>query len=84
MATSFTRHYTVAPQGRVKQQIAAGDIQLVLVRPGASIPAGSTVEDGDSQVNQAMITGGSRSVHKHPGDQVIAGIVNSAAPAMLR
>src|SRR6266511_2849353 len=45
---------------------------LVLVRPGASVPADGTVEEGDSQLNEAMITGESRPVHKRPGDVVIA------------
>jgi high-affinity K+ transport system ATPase subunit B len=36
--------------------LRAGD--LVLVRPGACVPADGTVEEGDSQLNEAMITGG--------------------------
>ncbi len=51
---------------------------LVLVRPGASVPADGEVVDGDSQVNEAMITGESKPVHKRQGDPVIAGTVNSS------
>ena len=49
----------------------------VLVRPGASIPADGTVEEGESSADEAMITGESLPVSKHPGDEVIAGTVNS-------
>jgi len=57
-------------------ELQAGD--RVLVRPGASIPADGRVTEGESRVNEAMITGESMPVHKHPGDQVIGGTVNSS------
>ncbi|MFN2280141.1 MAG: heavy metal translocating P-type ATPase, partial [Candidatus Promineifilaceae bacterium] len=50
---------------------------LVLVRPGASVPADGVVTDGETDVNEAMITGESKPVAKAPGDDVIAGTVNS-------
>lgn len=46
---------------------------LVLVRPGANVPADGVVEEGESNVNEAMITGESRPVKKEPGDEVIGG-----------
>jgi P-type Cu2+ transporter len=49
---------------------------LVLVRPGASVPADGLVRSGRSNVNEAMITGESRPVSKKDGDEVIAGTVN--------
>ncbi len=58
------------------QALRSGD--LVLVRPGASVPADGAVQQGESQVNEAMITGESRPVHKRPGDAVIAGTVNGS------
>jgi Cu2+-exporting ATPase len=51
---------------------------LVLVRPGASIPADGDVRDGSSDVNESMITGESRPVPKAPGGTVIAGTVNGS------
>ncbi len=60
------------PLGR----LAAGD--LVLVRPGARIPADGVVRSGESAVNESMITGESRPVAKAPDAKVIAGTVNGA------
>ncbi|MBA2572515.1 MAG: HAD-IC family P-type ATPase, partial [Gemmatimonadetes bacterium] len=51
---------------------------LVLVRPGASIPADGLVREGRSAVNEAMITGESRPVDKAEGAEVIAGTTNSS------
>lgn len=48
----------------------------VLVRPGASIPADGRVVEGDSSVNESMLTGESKPVGKTPGANVIAGSVN--------
>ncbi|MHB1001496.1 MAG: heavy metal translocating P-type ATPase [Armatimonadota bacterium] len=49
---------------------------MVLIRPGAKISADGEVVDGESSVNESMITGESRPVEKSPGEQVIAGTVN--------
>ncbi|MCI0399294.1 MAG: copper-translocating P-type ATPase [Chloroflexi bacterium] len=54
--------------------LQAGD--LVLVRPGASVPADGEVMEGHSDVNEAMITGESRPVRKEPGSPVIGGTIN--------
>ena len=51
---------------------------LVLVRPGAAVPADGVVQDGTSDVNESMITGESRPVRKDPGAKVIAGTVNGS------
>ena len=52
------------------------DGDLVLVRPGASVPADGVVREGHSSVNESMITGESRPVDKGAGSGVIAGTVN--------
>jgi P-type Cu2+ transporter len=52
------------------------DGDLVLVRPGESIPADGLVRRGESDVNEAMITGESRPVKKGNGGDVIAGTIN--------
>ncbi|MFP4345284.1 MAG: copper-translocating P-type ATPase [Anaerolineales bacterium] len=57
---------------------------LVLVRPGASVPADGEVVEGESQVNQAMITGESKPVTKEPGDEVIGGTINQEGSLRVR
>jgi P-type Cu2+ transporter len=74
------------PDGRAEQVrtdiLRNGD--LVLVRPGASIPADGEVERGESDVNEAMITGESRPVKKQEGDKVIAGAINGSGSLRVR
>jgi Cu2+-exporting ATPase len=55
-------------------QLTMGDV--VLVRPGSSIPVDGKVISGDSQVNEAMITGESKAVGKAKGSTVVAGAIN--------
>jgi len=62
--------------------LSSGD--LLLVRPGASIPADGEVEAGTSDVNEAMITGESRPVKKSPNDKVIAGTINGSGSLRVR
>lgn len=49
---------------------------VVLVRPGTKIPADGKIIDGESNVNESMITGESKPVSKKDGDSVIAGTIN--------
>jgi P-type Cu2+ transporter len=55
-------------------ELKTGD--LLLIRPGASVPADGVVREGATQVNESMITGESTPVDKAAGDKVIAGTVN--------
>lgn len=55
---------------------ALRDGDLLLIRPGTSVPADGAVREGLSSVNESMITGESRSVEKKVGDEVIGGTVN--------
>jgi copper-(or silver)-translocating P-type ATPase len=63
------------------EEVPVADLRegdVILVRPGSSIPADGVVLEGSSAVNEAMITGESRPVEKKPGEKVIAGTVNGA------
>jgi Cu2+-exporting ATPase len=55
-------------------RLQTGD--LVLVRPGSSVPADGQVTEGQSDVNESMITGESRPAKKEKGADVIGGTVN--------
>jgi Cu2+-exporting ATPase len=57
-------------------ELREGD--LLLVRPGARIPADGVVRSGSSAVNESLLTGESRPVEKKEGDRVIAGAVNGS------
>jgi P-type Cu2+ transporter len=57
-------------------ELREGD--LVLIRPGAGIPADGVVREGHSSVNESMITGESHPVEKDAEDPVIGGTVNQA------
>lgn len=62
--------------------VVAGDLapgQIVLVRPGASVPADGVVTDGESDFDEALITGESRPVRKGVDATVIAGTVNDGS-----
>ena len=57
---------------------------LVLVRPGARVPADGTVVDGTASVDESMITGESRPVGKDQGDRVVAGTVAAGGSLRVR
>lgn len=62
--------------------LRVGDV--VLVRPGARVPADGEVADGNADVDESMITGESRSVGKGPGDRVVAGTVAAGGSLRVR
>lgn len=62
--------------------LAVGD--RVLVRPGAAVPADGEVEEGHSDVNEALITGESRPVTKVAGSRVIGGAINGSGSLRVR
>ncbi|MGY1638916.1 heavy metal translocating P-type ATPase [Geodermatophilus sp. SYSU D00742] len=63
-------------------EVVVGD--LLLVRPGARIPVDGVVEDGDSEVDESMVTGESLPVHKAVGDEVIGASVNTTGTLRVR
>ncbi len=64
------------------EQLTLGD--LVLVRPGERFPIDGEVISGESDVNQATITGESMPVHKQLNDLVFAGTVNGTGSLEIR
>ena len=57
--------------------LVVGD--LVLVRPGARVPADGVVASGNAEVDESMITGESNPAARGPGDRVVAGTVATDA-----
>ena len=62
--------------------LRVGDV--VLVRPGARVPADGEVAQGTADVDESMITGESRPVTKDPGDRVVAGTVAAGGSLRVR
>ncbi|GAB1422300.1 heavy metal translocating P-type ATPase [Anaerolineales bacterium] len=63
-------------------KLSKGD--LLLVRPGASMPTDGEIVEGHSELNEAMITGESQPVAKGQGDQVIGGTINGDGSLRIR
>ncbi|MCU1578450.1 MAG: heavy metal translocating P-type ATPase [Rhodoglobus sp.] len=63
-------------------RLAVGDV--VLVRPGASVPVDGEVIDGESDVDEALLTGESAAVRKTVGSAVIAGSSNGSGALRVR
>jgi Cu2+-exporting ATPase len=57
---------------------------LVLVRPGARVPADGTIVEGTAEVDESMVTGESRPVAKGTGDRVVAGTVATDSSLRVR
>ena len=62
------------PKQVLVSELKVGD--LVLIRPGSSIPVDGVIVDGSSAVDEAAITGESKPVSKTTNDEVIAGTAN--------
>jgi Cu2+-exporting ATPase len=70
--------HKIMPDGAVQdvpiEELHAGD--RVLIKPGEKIPADGDVLDGNTSVDESMLTGESMPVEKTPGGTVIGGSVN--------
>ena len=62
--------------------VAVGD--LLLVRPGAKVAVDGLVEEGDSDIDESMVTGESLPVHKAVGDTVIGATLNTTGTLRVR
>src|SRR3989338_5906839 len=63
-------------------ELLEGDV--VLVKPGAKVPADGVITEGRSDVNEAIITGESKPVSKNKNDEVIAGSINGDGTLKIR
>ncbi|ALV38569.1 ATPase P [Streptomyces sp. CdTB01] len=62
--------------------VVVGD--LLLVRPGAKIAVDGVVEEGESDVDESMVTGESLPVHKAVGSQVVGATINANGTLRVR
>jgi len=70
-----------------EERVAAASLAVgdrVRVSPGNAFPADGVIEDGETEADEALITGESRPVHKAVGDRVTAGAVNGAGVVVVR
>ncbi len=68
-------------------EVSTADVvvdDLLLVRPGAKIAVDGLVEEGESEVDESMVTGESLPVHKQPGSEVIGATINSNGTLRVR
>ena len=63
-------------------EVAMGDV--VVIRPGNKIPVDGEVIEGESQVDESMLTGESMPVKKAPGDAVIGATINKSGALKYR
>ena len=63
-------------------EVAVGD--LLLMRPGSKIPVDAEVAEGESSVDESMVTGESLPVSKHPGDKLIGATINKQGTLRAR
>jgi Cu2+-exporting ATPase len=73
--------------GDKPEEVPVSDLHegdIILLRPGSSVPADGVVVDGTSAVNESLITGESRPLEKKPGDKVIAGTLNGVGSLRVK
>jgi Cu2+-exporting ATPase len=63
-------------------EVAVGD--LLLIRPGSKVPVDGRVEDGESDVDESMVSGESLPVHKAPGSEIIGATINKNGTLRVR
>ena len=73
--------------GDTIEEVASSDLvpgDVVLVRPGGRVPADGLIVSGEASVDESMITGESRPVHRSAGDRVVAGTVSTDSSVRVR
>ena len=82
----------VPPQARVLRngqeitiptsEVVEGD--LVLLRPGDKVPVDGVVTEGQTTIDESLVTGESMPVQKRPGDSVVGGSINTSGAVTFR
>ena len=80
-----TTAHLVTPRGIV--DIPVSDLKMgdvVLVKPGEKIPSDGVVVDGETSIDESMLTGESNPVYRKAGDAVIGGSINIEGAIKVR
>jgi Cu+-exporting ATPase len=70
-----------------EREVAPGELRvgdIVIVRPGDRVPADGIVTEGDSHLDESLLTGESLPVEKHAGDKATGGAVNADGVLVIR
>jgi len=84
--TELAPTHAIKLEGQVEKFVPAEELALddkILVRPGDRIPIDGIILEGQSDINQAPITGESIPVWKQPGESVYSGTVNGNGRLIL-
>src|SRR3989344_3963589 len=68
-------------RGGVEVEVSVNDIKhgdLIVVKPGAKIPVDGVITDGESYIDESMVTGEPMPVQKKIGDAVVSGTINTS------
>ncbi len=71
----------------VEQEVLLEEVGLdesVRIRPGEKIPLDGVVLDGDTFIDESMLTGESMPIHKGQGDEVVGGTINGSGSVLIK
>lgn len=74
-------------EGNKTREVAIDDLKngdRILVKPGEKIPADGKITEGNSRINEAMLTGESKPVSKKAGDEVFGGSINENGAVQIQ
>lgn len=77
-------HGSGVERQEVVPAVALAPDELVLVAPGDAFPADGIVASGETEVDEALLTGEARPLEKRSGDEVTGGAINLRAPVTVR
>ena len=86
LPASATRLVDATGGERGEERVPVGELRIgdrVRVRPGESVPADGRVLEGQSSVDESLLTGESRPVVRGPGDTLVGGTVNNESPLVM-
>ncbi|KZL13568.1 cation-translocating P-type ATPase [Pseudovibrio sp. Ad37] len=67
--------------------VGISDLRLgdyIVIKPGECVPTDGLIEEGESELDESMLTGENLPVHKNKGDQVTTGTINGAGAIFVR